>query len=124
MASDEYQIVVKLINNEGSETLDSDTAASLNRALVEKGKQPLDENAESTIGQTMTLVVKSCYSMDRIREMIQARHSDNALYEKANMRLIFAGKQLEDPWATLADHNIQALSTIHLVLRLRGGAPK
>ena len=68
-------------------------------------------------GKSMSVEVAQTDTVESVKEKIREREG----IPNGDQRLIFAGKQLKDD-KTFADYNVQKDSTIHLVLRLRGGA--
>lgn len=84
--------------------------------IRKQGKDLIPLIIMTLTGKAITLDVSPAQTIGQLKQEIQ----DCEGIPPEQQRLVFAGRQLEEEH-TLAEYNIQKESTVHLVLRLRGG---
>lgn len=83
---------------------------------IEKSKSKINIFLKTLTGKSIEMIVASEITVYELKSILNHLES----IPEDQCRLIFGGKQLEDD-CTLGDYNIGENSSIHIVLRLRGG---
>mmetsp|Transcript_20496 Transcript_20496/g.30027 ORF Transcript_20496/g.30027 Transcript_20496/m.30027 type:complete len:124 (+) Transcript_20496:128-499(+) len=92
------------------------TKSSLSSVLSVRGGMQLF--VKTLTGKTVSIEVEEGESIEEVKAKIAEKEGIPA----EQQRLIFGGQQLQDA-KTLQDYDVGDDSTLHLVLRLRGGIP-
>ena len=79
--------------------------------------RPVQIFVKTLTGKTITLEIRECDLVSDVKLKVFEKDGTPPMLQ----RLIFAGRQLEDD-RRLSDYGVQRESTLHLVLRLLGGA--